>query len=48
MYVADITDIEELAELLAEAWGRVIADPMNEQAQWDLQDIEARIYEVTR
>jgi hypothetical protein len=48
MYVADVTDIDELAELLAEAWDRVMAEPSNEQAQWDVQDIEDRIVELSR
>lgn len=46
MYVADVTDIKELEELLAEAEDRLAADPGNEQATWDIEDITERIEEL--
>ena len=46
MYVDDVDDLEELGELLAEAQDRLYSDPTNEQAQWDVEDIEERITEL--
>lgn len=46
MYVADVTDIKELEELLAEAQDFLLADPYSEQAAWDIEDITSRIYEL--
>lgn len=43
MYVEDITDMDELNELLAEVQDRLLADPLNEQAQFDMEDITERI-----
>ena len=49
MYVADVTDVKELEELLAEAQD-FLASATNaeefEQAQWDIEDIEDRIDEL--
>lgn len=50
MYVADVTDLNELRQLLAEAEDRVQASRTPEefeQAQWDIEDIEDRIDELT-
>lgn len=46
MYVADVTDIKELRELLAEVEDRLLDDPNNEQALWDQEDITERIQEL--
>ena len=46
MYVKDIDDLDELADLLAEAEDRLERDPMNEQAEWDREDILGRIEEL--
>ncbi|WKW87289.1 hypothetical protein SEA_CHARGERPOWER_74 [Mycobacterium phage Chargerpower] len=46
MYVDDVDDLEELEYLLSEAVERLTANPANEQAQWDIEDIEERINEV--
>ncbi|UJD21175.1 hypothetical protein SEA_SORORFAGO_78 [Mycobacterium phage SororFago] len=46
MYVEDVDDLEELEYLLSEAQDRLDANPGNEQAQWDIEDIEERINEV--
>ncbi|QFG04555.1 hypothetical protein SEA_JEEVES_80 [Mycobacterium phage Jeeves] len=46
MYVEDVDDLEELEFLRDEAVNRLDADPSNEQAQWDLEDIDERINEV--
>ena len=46
-YVADVTDPDELMELLAEADDRLPEDPLNEQAQWDREDILDRLEEIT-
>lgn len=46
MYVADVTDIKELRELLAEVEDRLLDDPNNEQALWDREDITERIQEL--
>lgn len=46
MYVDDVDDLEELEYLLSEAQDRLLEDPNNEQAQWDIEDIEERIREV--
>ncbi|QTF81498.1 hypothetical protein SEA_TARSUSIV_74 [Mycobacterium phage TarsusIV] len=46
MYVDDVYDLEELEELRDEAEGRLEANPSNEQAQWDLEDIEGRMEEL--
>ncbi|QXO13353.1 hypothetical protein SEA_TROOPER_76 [Mycobacterium phage Trooper] len=47
MYVDDVDDLEELEELRDEAEGRLEADPGNEQARWDLEDIEDRIDDLS-
>ncbi|AGS82757.1 hypothetical protein ANNAL29_76 [Mycobacterium phage AnnaL29] len=47
MYVDDVFDLEELESLRDEAQGRLDANPHNEQAAWDLEDIEGRIEEVS-
>ena len=41
MYVADVTSIEELNSLLAEAKAFLEDHPGSEQAAWDVEDIEA-------
>jgi hypothetical protein len=46
MYVADITDRDELIYLLAEIEDRLLADPDNEQARWDREDILDRMDEL--
>lgn len=46
MYVADVTDMQELEELLAEAQDWLLLEPDSEQAQWDVEDILDRIYEL--
>lgn len=46
MYVADVTDIRELRELLAEVEDRLLDDPNNEQALWDQEDITERIEDI--
>lgn len=47
MYVADVTDVQELLELRAEAEDELIqSDYMSEQAAWDLEDIENRLWEL--
>jgi hypothetical protein len=47
MYVADVTSIAELRELLAEARNFLLSDPRNaEQYKWDIEDIESRIAEL--
>jgi hypothetical protein len=46
MYVADVTDIKELQELLAEVEDWLLDDPNNEQALWDQEDITERIEEL--
>ncbi|ASZ72867.1 hypothetical protein SEA_DRAKE55_78 [Mycobacterium phage Drake55] len=46
MYVADVDDLEELKDLRSEAESRLGRNPDNEQAQWDLEDIEDRIEEL--
>jgi len=47
MYVADVTDVQELLELRAETEDRLIrSDYMNEQAAWDLEDIDIRLFEL--
>ncbi len=43
MYVEDITDMNELNELLAEVQDRLLADPLNEQAEFDMEDITERM-----
>lgn len=47
MYVHDVDDLEELEDLLSEAQDLLDADPSNEQAGWDVDDIEERIAQVT-
>jgi hypothetical protein len=47
VYVKDITDMNELNELLAEVQDQLLADPLNEQAQWDMEDIMDRIDEIS-
>ena len=46
MYVADVTSIEELNSLLAEAKAFLEDHPGSEQAAWDVEDIEGRIAEL--
>jgi hypothetical protein len=46
MYVADVTDLYELQELLDEVRDRLSADPDNEQAQRDEEDILDRMDEI--
>ncbi|ASR86527.1 hypothetical protein SEA_CHANGELING_75 [Mycobacterium phage Changeling] len=43
MYVDDIDDLQELEELRDEAEARLESNPLNEQASFDLEDIEERI-----
>ncbi|QGJ88831.1 hypothetical protein SEA_YECEY3_80 [Mycobacterium phage Yecey3] len=47
MYVGDVDDLDELADLLLEAEDRLSASPNSEQAQWDVEDIQQRIEEVS-
>ncbi|ASZ75416.1 hypothetical protein PBI_JOSHKAYV_77 [Mycobacterium phage JoshKayV] len=48
MYVEDIDDLEELEDLRKDAESRLGRNPgNNEQAQWDLEDIEERIEELS-
>ncbi|AOZ64019.1 hypothetical protein SEA_BAEHEXIC_75 [Mycobacterium phage Baehexic] len=47
MYVDDIDDLEELKELRRDAEKRLGDRPQDEQAQWDLEDIEDRIGELS-
>ncbi|QNJ57024.1 hypothetical protein SEA_DELORIS_76 [Mycobacterium phage Deloris] len=47
MYVDDIDDLEELEFLRDEAADRLEANPANEQASWDLEDIEGRIDDLS-
>lgn len=53
MYVADVTDVQELLELLAEAQDRLAyaeirpgSELAYEQAMWDIEDIEERLWEL--
>lgn len=46
MYVADVTSMKELEELLSEAKCRLMDNPGNEQAQWDIEDIEERMAQI--
>ncbi|AEL17884.1 hypothetical protein TRIXIE_76 [Mycobacterium phage Trixie] len=46
MFVDDVDDLEELADLRDEAVKRLEANPANEQAAFDLEDIEERISQV--
>jgi hypothetical protein len=49
MYVADVTDIKELEYLLGQAQDELlhaVGEVAIEQAQWDIEDITNRIYEV--
>ncbi|QLF84642.1 hypothetical protein SEA_GAIL_78 [Mycobacterium phage Gail] len=46
MFVDDVDDLEELEFLRDEAVNLLEANPSNEQAQWDLEDIEERINQV--
>ncbi|AEJ93355.1 hypothetical protein SEA_GREEDYLAWYER_74 [Mycobacterium phage GreedyLawyer] len=46
MYVEDVDDLVELEFLLADAEDRLAEDPANEQARWDVEDIEDRIQDV--
>jgi len=43
MYVDDVTDMAELAAMLAETKNRLAVNPANEQAQWDAEDIRGRM-----
>lgn len=47
MYVADVTDMAELRELLAEIEDRLLANPNNEVAQWDKEDVLNRMAEIS-
>lgn len=46
MYVADITDINELHELLDETNMFLLRDPHCEQLRWDKEDILNRLDEL--
>jgi hypothetical protein len=46
MYVADVTDPQELSDLLVEAQDWLAREPHNEQAAWDVEDILDRINEL--
>lgn len=49
MYVADVTDMAELRELLSEAEQRLAnacGEPAYEQAAWDIEDITNRMEEI--
>ncbi|AOZ61314.1 hypothetical protein SEA_DARTHPHADER_74 [Mycobacterium phage DarthPhader] len=46
MYVDDVDDLDELEFLRDEAVERLDSNPDNEQAQFDLEDINERISEV--
>lgn len=49
MYVADVTDMAELKELLAEAEDRLAqscSEAAYEQAAWDIEDITNRMEEI--
>ncbi|UJD20913.1 hypothetical protein SEA_ZIMMER_75 [Mycobacterium phage Zimmer] len=46
MYVEDIDDLDELAQLRDEAVRELDVHPANEQAQFDLEDIDQRIAQV--
>ena len=46
MYVADVTDQEELEFLLAQNEDELLADPADEQAKWDREDILGRFAEL--
>ncbi|QCG76925.1 hypothetical protein SEA_XIANYUE_72 [Mycobacterium phage XianYue] len=47
MYVDDIDDLEELRDLREEAVDNLESHPANEQVQWDLEDIDRRIEELS-
>ncbi|AVI04412.1 hypothetical protein SEA_SCHERZO_77 [Mycobacterium phage Scherzo] len=47
MFVDDVDDLEELEFLRDEAVARLDADPGNEQASWDIEDIDQRIEELS-
>ncbi|QGH80638.1 hypothetical protein SEA_RAHALELUJAH_78 [Mycobacterium phage Rahalelujah] len=47
MYVDDVDDLEELNYLRDEAVERLDRDPGNEQASWDIEDIDNRIEELS-
>ncbi|QBJ01160.1 hypothetical protein PBI_ARISSANAE_75 [Mycobacterium phage Arissanae] len=47
MYVDDVDDLDELADLLLEAEERLSACPSSEQAAWDVEDIQGRIDELS-
>ncbi|ALA07889.1 hypothetical protein SEA_PIONEER_78 [Mycobacterium phage Pioneer] len=47
MYVDDVDDLEELEFLRDEAVNRLENDPGNEQASWDIEDIDERISELS-
>ncbi|ASR86174.1 hypothetical protein SEA_BOBSWAGET_69 [Mycobacterium phage BobSwaget] len=47
MYVDDVDDLAELEELLADAQDRLASNPSNEQAAWDVEDIEGRMEELS-
>ncbi|HNJ78242.1 MAG TPA: hypothetical protein PKX56_02720 [Marmoricola sp.] len=46
MFVADITDKEELDFLLAQNEDELLANPADEQAQWDREDILGQYAEL--
>jgi len=47
MYVADVTSMSELEFLLSEAKCLLADNPAaREQAEWDIEDIEARMAEL--
>jgi hypothetical protein len=50
MYVADVTDLAELQEMLSESKCRLWDSrygAQQEQAIWDIEDIENRIKEIS-
>ncbi|QFG12577.1 hypothetical protein PBI_TOAKA_78 [Mycobacterium phage Toaka] len=47
MYVADVDDLEELRWLRDEAEKTLRTNPSNEQARWDIEDIDERIEELS-
>lgn len=46
MYVADVTDLAELHDLLDEAMHHLAMHPCD-QNRWDVEDISARIEELS-
>lgn len=46
MYVADITDMAEINELIDETSALLADSPWSEQLQWDLEDLLSRKAEL--